>query len=357
MGLSLLVIEMCLRLLYGAPPSWRTPQVKHQLTNYGYKFVPHQATYTGGSPVSTNAHGFRGPGWVLPKPSGTFRVMVLGDSLSFGTLVGYEDTFAARLQQGLRARAPGAEVILTAAGGWDTAQEVAFLEQEGVEYQPDAVVLAFYYNDYRLPAESARPVRLMPEGRVDERPAWMRWVPYRFVYTVKRSALVTLLRNRFANFLAGRTAQQDFYHALMENQLELEREERIVAVHQMLTRMEAICDARGVRLLVAHLPPINLFRYPRGSRAYVAHLERFCREHGLQFLDLSDRFWRERKPDALYLYPWDAHLSPRGHAVVAEELTRVLGGWFDAAPQGWPAEGRAPVAGVPPPRAASAGTR
>lgn len=330
-GMSLLVMELFVRLLYGAPPQWRTPQVKHQLTGYGYKQLPHQAAWSGGAPVYTNAYGFRGPEWAVPKPPGTFRVMVLGDSLSFGLLVAYEDTFAARLQQALRARGPGTEVVLAAVGGWDTAQELAFLEQEGLDYQPDVVVLGFYYNDYRRPSDSARPVLLMPQGRVDERPSWLRWIPYRFVYAVKRSALVTFLRNRLANVLSGGTWRQEpnFYSALMDNQVALESEERITAVQQMLVRMSAICAARGVRLLVAHLPPINLFWHPRGSRAYVANLQRFCREHGLEFLDLSDRFWEERDTKALYLYPWDAHLSPRGHAIVAEELTREVGGWLE----------------------------
>jgi hypothetical protein len=328
-GLTLLVMEVFVRTLYGAPPHWRTPQVKHEVTRYGYKPVPSQAAWSGGAPVHTNSHGFRGPEWAVPKPPGTFRVMVLGDSLSFGNLVAYEDTYAARLRQALQQRGPRAEVVLAAVGGWDTAQELAFLEQEGLGYQPDVVVLGFFYNDYRLPADSARPVLLMPEGTVDGRPWWLRWIPYRFVYGVKRSALVTFLRNRLANFLSGRSEQQDFYHALMENRVALEPDERIVAVHQMLARMNALCAARGIRLLVAHIPPINLFWHPRGSRAYVAHLERFCRENGIEFLDLADRLWQQPDSDRFYLYPWDSHLSPRGHLAVAEELAPLVGGWVE----------------------------
>jgi hypothetical protein len=329
---TLLVAEAAVRLLYGAPPHWRTPQVRHELTGYGYKPAPGQDAWSGGAPVHTNAHGFRGPEWVVPKPPGTFRVMVLGDSLSFGNLVAYEDTYAARLQQALGDPGGPVEVLLAASGGWDTAQELAFLEQEGLRYEPDAVVLGFFYNDYRLPADSARPATLMPEGRVDERPRWLRWVPYRFVYAVKRSALVTFLRNRLANLLSGGAGRRgpDFYNALIANQVPLEREERVLAVHAMLVRMKALCAARGIRLLVAHVPPINLFWHPRGSRAYVAQLARFCREHEVGFLDLSDRFWREKDTDALYLYPWDNHMSPRGHAAVAEALSPVVAGWLQS---------------------------
>jgi hypothetical protein len=326
LGVTLLAMELLVRFAHGAPPHWRTPQVKHEITRYGYKPVPHQTAWSGGAPVRTNAYGFRGPEWAVPKPPGTFRVMVLGDSLSFGNLVAYEDTFAARLQDALRAQRPGAEVILAAAGGWDTAQELAFLEEEGLRYEPDVVVLGFFHNDYRLPADSARGVALMPEGRVDERPQSLRWIPYRFVYAVKRSALVSFLRIRMANFLSGSAGRQgpNFFHSLLENQVALERDERVVSVHAALERMNALCAARGIRLLVAHVPPINLFWHPRGSRAYVAHLQRFCRERGIDFLDLSDRFWREGETNALYLHPWDLHLSPRGHAAAADELSRAL---------------------------------
>jgi hypothetical protein len=329
LGVTFLLLELAVRMLYGAPPHWRTPQVKHELTGYGYKPVANQTAWSGGAPVRTNRHGFRGPDWAVPKRPGAFRVMVLGDSLSFGNLVAYEDTFAARLQQALGAREGGVEVVLAASGGWDTAQELAFLEQEGLAYEPDVVVLGFFYNDYRLPSDSARPVSLLAEGRVDERPQWLRWMPYRFIYAVKRSALATFLRNRLANFLSGRRGGQgpDFYSALIANQVPLEDEPRIGAVHELLVRMNALCTARGIRLVVAHVPPINLFWHARGTRAYVAHLQRFCEERGLEFVDLQDRFWEETRTNALYLHPWDNHLSPRGHAAVAEELVRRVGGW------------------------------
>ena len=96
-------------------------------------------------------------------------------------LVAYEETFAARLQEALSRRRPEVEVILTAIGGWDTAQELAFLEEEGLRYEPDVVVLGFFHNDYRTAADSRRALELTPEGRVDERPRSLRWVPLRLV--------------------------------------------------------------------------------------------------------------------------------------------------------------------------------
>jgi hypothetical protein len=335
LGLTLLVLELGVRALYGAPPHWRTPQVKHEVTPYGYKPVPHQAAWSGGAPVQTNVFGFRGPEWAVPKPPGTLRVMVLGDSLSFGNLVPYEDTYAARLQHALATGGAPVEVVLAASGGWDTAQELAFLEQEGLRHQPDVVVLGFFYNDYRLPSESARPVALMAEGRVDERPHWLRWIPYRVVYGVKRSALVTFLRNRLAGFLSGGRGGNgpDFYNALMANQAALDQE-RITAVHETIVRMNVLCAAHGVRLLVVHIPPINLFWHARGTREYVGNLERHLRAHGVAFADLSERFWREGETDRLYLYPWDNHLSPRGHAAAAEAITPLVGGLLEAAHAG-----------------------
>jgi hypothetical protein len=33
---------------------------------------------------------------------------------------------------------------------------------------------------------------------------------------------------------------------------------------------------------------------------------------------------KEKYPNTLYLYPWDYHLSPRGHASIAEYLAVEL---------------------------------
>ena len=83
-----------------------------------------------------------------PKPPGVFRVLCLGDSHTQGYEVRQEHTFAAVLERFLIAHGLRAEVINAGVSGFGTAEQVAYLESEGVKWQPDAVLLGFFANDY-----------------------------------------------------------------------------------------------------------------------------------------------------------------------------------------------------------------
>jgi hypothetical protein len=52
--------------------------------------------------VRTNALGLRGPDVVVPKPAGTYRVLLLGDSMTAGLEVNENETFAAVCVERLR---------------------------------------------------------------------------------------------------------------------------------------------------------------------------------------------------------------------------------------------------------------
>lgn len=97
----------------------------------------------------TNAQGFRDDeDWSLEKPAGQLRVLVLGDSNTQGFEVRQEQTYSAVMQRALRRRGLDAKVMNTGISGFGTAEELAFLENEGIRYAPDAVVLGFFGNDF-----------------------------------------------------------------------------------------------------------------------------------------------------------------------------------------------------------------
>src|SRR5262245_12490964 len=64
-------------------------------------------------PVRTNSFGLRSPEVAIPKPPGTVRILLLGDSFTFGFKAVESDVFARRIEDRLR-RQPGlslAEVV------------------------------------------------------------------------------------------------------------------------------------------------------------------------------------------------------------------------------------------------------
>jgi hypothetical protein len=99
---------------------------------------------------TVNAQGFRSPTpYVYARRPGITRVLVLGDSQAFGYEADHSDILPVRLQAHLRARGIEAEVLNTGVSGFGNAEELVFLEQEGIRYAPDLVVLMFFKNDYQ----------------------------------------------------------------------------------------------------------------------------------------------------------------------------------------------------------------
>lgn len=82
------------------------------------------------------------------KPEGLLRVLVLGDSHTAGFEVHQDATYSAVLERGLLQRGVRVEVLNTGVSGFSTAEQLVFLEHEGLKYKPDVVVVGFFINDF-----------------------------------------------------------------------------------------------------------------------------------------------------------------------------------------------------------------
>jgi lysophospholipase L1-like esterase len=107
-------------------------------------------------PYRTNADGFRGrlPGAKRPA---TARVLVLGDSYTFGWAVTEEEVYPQRLEAILRQAGADVEVLNLGVPGYNTEQERHLLEETLPRYDPDIVVLGYVLND-------AEPTTPLPPG-------------------------------------------------------------------------------------------------------------------------------------------------------------------------------------------------
>jgi hypothetical protein len=95
-----------------------------------------------------NGQGFRGDrDFEYAKPKDVVRILVLGDSFTIGFEVQQDETYSAVLDKYLNSKGMRAEVINAGVSGFGNAEELAFLEQEGMKFNPDFVVLGFYEND------------------------------------------------------------------------------------------------------------------------------------------------------------------------------------------------------------------
>jgi hypothetical protein len=114
------------------------------------KLAPNYSGWYAGVPVRINNLGFRDSrDYDLAKQPHTFRILVLGDSVTFGHGAVYETTYPYLLESQLRQWKPEIDWQVWNLGvpGYNSAQELAYLNEVGPSFQPDLVIVGFFVND------------------------------------------------------------------------------------------------------------------------------------------------------------------------------------------------------------------
>lgn len=115
-----------------------------------WSLTPHRPVIFGGVPAKVNRHGYRGPDFKVRKPRCTYRIYATGDSSVFGHGVAEGEMFVALLPALLRQGVPPSlkvEAINGAVPGFSTYQSLARLEQSGWSTEPDLLLIANLWSD------------------------------------------------------------------------------------------------------------------------------------------------------------------------------------------------------------------
>lgn len=112
-----------------------------------FELTPNSSGHAWRTDVRINSYGMRDRERSIAR-AGAARIVVLGDSITFGSAVRQRDRFTDQLEI-ILAKQLGApvEVLNFGVGGYDTLQEVATLQDEALRFSPDLVVLAYCVND------------------------------------------------------------------------------------------------------------------------------------------------------------------------------------------------------------------
>lgn len=208
-ALALLIAELVVRLV--APPEvdafftpfvhddstfTRTVQDPELLYTLAW-YIPHAKGQTGSAPVRINNLGLRDErDYPAEKPANCFRVLGIGDSMTFGKGVAAEKTFLAVLEDRLRARHPDRCIEVLNAGMPNTNFYVQWLhyQLEWHKLNPDLLVVAFFvYNDTQLQDEE-EPFSMGWMEFIDrhdwlKRSALVRWAYHRAFFAMGQAAL------------------------------------------------------------------------------------------------------------------------------------------------------------------------
>src|SRR5262245_35541182 len=305
--------------------SWRLRWVRRQRdgVRLSYRFDVHHPTRGwalrpgieptdafGGKILSSNSRGLRGRAeHDYAKPRGVIRIVTLGDSFTFGEEVGDDETWSHQLEELL----PGSEVLNLGVHGYAHDQMLLYLQEEGLRYHPDLVILGFMgddmernllrFRDFAKPRFVLREGRLALEGTPVPEP---EQVLAREVYRSKFYDLLTMLWERYRQRSGRRSSE--------ERRLSL----------AILDEIAAAARKAGATPAFVYLPVYGELSKPDMA---MTQRERFffsyCRERGIQSMYLR-RFFIARMKAGAELKTY-GHWGPQEHRIAAEGIRAYLG--------------------------------
>lgn len=271
-------------------------------------------------------------GWRLPQPAPpeqpARRILVLGDSFTWGWGVSQGEVFTDRLQSLL----PDAAVYNRGVNGFGTGQQLLLLQQELAEQHYDAVVLMFFQNDVGdniNPKRGRRPLFALQGDRLvppHDPPVPLMNPVQRFFKD--HSRLFQLLDFRISLIVRG-----------LDDDAPPQRHHDPVDVHhgqlpgaeitqRLLEEMQRVIAAHGARFILVYLPHHTEIVADQSGMPYVRAVHDLIREvaqhDAIELVDLTEPFRTQAQSGAVLTFPSDEHWTPAGHQLVATVLADSL---------------------------------
>ena len=302
-----IAMEVALRVIFAhsldfSMEMWKyAVKLKRPVANADLSFAhaPNRSAFLMGVPVSINSEGMRDREFSLEKPPDVYRVMMLGDSTTFGWGVRQEDTAAKFLERKLNAALPPGfhrvEVINTGVGNYDTVQEVTYYETIGWKYHLDLVVLVFFIND-------PEPVPVEKKG-----------------FLIDRSYLIAFATNRIDGVMRHAGVRPDwktYYASLYDDD-----RPGFQACKEALVSLANSSRSHDAKLLVAILPElhqINGDSYP--FRAAHQKIKDVMASENVSVLELIDGLKDRGPEETLWVTALDDHPNAKANNLISDQL-------------------------------------
>ena len=355
----LVLLEVVMRMFYSIPPP-TMDEFSLRKSNYYQKddelwWVPgnnihgvHNKHGSFETTFNTNSRGIRDKEYSLNKPRGIQRIVVMGDSYTWGFGVNDSEVYTERLEAIL----PDTEVINLGVTSYAIWQEILYLKREGVQYGPDVVILGFCLNDIvwgkdRSEVSDRKKKTVLKQADIFNITEFIKKnilyksSLYQFiidrVYTSKQLVKALI-------YLGLRGPLKGFADLNVDLQLSLQNYPDIVGKWWSLTEAELIelkqlASDRGIRFIVAVIPsPLAMdevrFKHEISQSIFDAkefdldkpyrQMDNFATANNIEMINPVSVF-RQRSKEGISLYlKRDMHLNPAGHDLLAQSIAEYL---------------------------------
>ncbi|MBU0755314.1 MAG: SGNH/GDSL hydrolase family protein, partial [Planctomycetes bacterium] len=226
-------------------------------------------------------HRFNSVGWrddehPIEKPPGTYRILGLGDSYTFGQGVRHEDLCLTLLESLLREKNTGLrfETINAGMSAYNTGNERDLLEEKGLSYDPDLVIVFFVPND-------------LEDDVFRKGPKIVFYTDYTNTYMNEDflsgySNLWSWLRQKYLRSTRGKAYIDDCLKIFREN------DEKWMLCRYAVKDIQRLCEKNDVRLLVVIYPFFYDLDGENPFKPIHDLMTDFCKKEGIHVLDLLE---------------------------------------------------------------------
>lgn len=301
--------------------------------------------------IRTNSLGLRNSEVVIPKPPGTIRILVLGDSFTQGWGVSDDEAYPRELEKILKEKYPDKKIEVVNAGLATSGPNYYYLyyKNEAYKFDADLIIVGFnmlndvsdnaYFTKWADADADGLPTKVEHTNFVD---SGGNFVPYDVPFKFK----IPLLRNlHIFAYLADRLVpfKEEFdvgkiylprscFYKKNCHDLDGAKE----TTKKDFLGMKKLTDEEGKKLVFIEIPTelqfdkkarlkygIDLPLLPIDKEYPYEYFGQFFRDNNLEYFDLRPGL-KNYDPYDLY-FAMDDHWTPLGHRVAAETIANKLG--------------------------------
>jgi len=299
----------------------------------GYRLSPNysgvQSSYHRLVEINTNSKGLRDFREYTYEKGDKQRILVLGDSYSFGNAVELEDSYVELLRQSFNEEV---EIINTGVSGYGINNEYLYFINEGLRYNPDIILLQFCVNDW----ESYKIIKENDIEKIDLRNSLTASKEGILISNVKKRLsssihLFFLMKLRSYNFLYSKakliiskinSAEKQEAPVFYMPKDSKEYAESYEGYFNLLKKLKESTNAKIILFSGPHI-------------LYLTDSEKIMQEYNLNYSmepnqveesleqmtkDLQIDFIRIQSNDPDIFLKVDGHWTPRGNQIIADEL-------------------------------------
>ncbi|MBT7575297.1 MAG: SGNH/GDSL hydrolase family protein, partial [Flavobacteriaceae bacterium] len=261
--------------------------------------------------IRYNKYGYRDYEYNLKKKEGVFRIIVLGDSQTFGHgIKDLNNTWVKKLEKKLIESVGNTsiEVLSISGPGWNSDTYLYELFKKSFKFNPDLVILAYYHNDIPFPISlncDSSDRKITPDINIFQRSKLVSFINFRINRLLEKIGK----KPRYSDCLNQAYdsigwEMNKFYLDIMGLSLSIKK------IHFMITVIPLI-----------HQLDSN---YPLAGPH--KKLKEFSIKRNIEFLDFYEEGFKNLNPSNLKVSKTDHHLNKNAGDIMADVLFEKIKG-------------------------------